>query len=71
MLRKRYKKSLLKKTEDLTIEMEEVMLEDYEAARLFLEGQLRTQGNASSSAAGNSMKKGNMPVRQLLHEKAP
>jgi hypothetical protein len=36
-LRKRFKNSLLKKTDDIITEMEEVFLEDYESARLNLQ----------------------------------
>jgi hypothetical protein len=35
-LRKRFKNSLFKKTDDIITEMEEVFLEDYESARLNL-----------------------------------
>ena len=52
--------------------MEEVFLEDYAASRLFLESQLKNQGN-SSSTAGNTMKKGqnSKKANLCLMEKAP
>ena len=39
-LRKRFKNSLFKKTDDFITEMEEVLLEDYESARLNLQNQM-------------------------------
>lgn len=42
-LRERFKNSLMKKTDDLIVEMEEIILEDYESSRMTLENQISNQ----------------------------
>lgn len=66
-LRKRFKNSLLKKTDDIITEMEEVFLEDYESARLNLQNQMLVQAG-SSNQNQKELKKKQIIV---IQEKAP
>jgi hypothetical protein len=49
-VRERFGRVTMKKTDDLIVEMEEILLEDYPAQRINLENQITSQAKSSQSS---------------------